>query len=100
MMAKSQPSAQAAAAAYRDGCARVARLLTATGNATQEDADFFLSMLREAFVAQPSMVSYEITDGGMLLVRQVENDNVVHWREGQKSVIQFIEHAIKVGRGL
>lgn len=85
-------------AQYRDGCIRVTRLLTATQYADQGDADFFLQMLEEGFLKMPSMVSFVISDAGELVVSEVLPDALVHYREGQKSVVQYILHAIAVGR--
>lgn len=85
-------------AEFRDVCTRVARLLTATPHASQEDADFFMKMLDEGFVKSPSMVTFEISDAGALVVSEVLPDALVHYREGQKSVVQYILHAIAVGR--
>jgi len=85
--------------AYEAGCQRVARLLTNPAAATKDDAAYFLEWLRKAFVDPPSMVTFSVDATGALVVSEVQPDAVVHWREGQKSVVQYIEHAIEVGRG-
>jgi hypothetical protein len=84
---------------FEEGCRRVARLFLRPKDATAEDGAFVLEMLTKAFVEPPSAVSYTIDDTGALCVEVVHPDEVVRWREGQKSVVTYLIHAIDVGRG-
>jgi len=84
---------------FMQSCARVARLFTRTAEASQEDADFVLALLRSSFRDRPSMMTYELTPAGQLVLAEVFPDSMVHVREGQRSVLDYIDHAIAVGTG-